>query len=196
MILAGFCAGCAAWTKNEGLLFALALVIAFIVVVALTHGVRNMGHGLMYLLLGMTPMICVVLIFRLFLAGRSDLFTDRSFDQILANLTDPDRHRLIWRSMYDSLGRIVNEPLMLLVVLYALLVGINRTRAALLAPAVAAVVILIMVVGYAGIYLITPHGLQWHLNTSNERLLLQLWPGAVLMIFLLLKSPESQRVVV
>ena len=196
LILAGFCAGCAAWTKNEGLLFALALAIAFIVATTFTHGSRTMGHGLKYLLLGMAPMICLVVFFKLAWSGPSDLFADQNIDQMLTHLIQPDRHRLVWKSMFDSLDRILHVPLMLLAVLYTLLVGIHRTRTALLAPAVAAIATLIMVVGYAGIYLITPHDLQWHLSTSNERLLLQLWPGVVLMIFLLPKPPESLRLVV
>jgi len=43
--------------------------------------------------------------------------------------------------------------------------------------------------GYYGIYLTTPHDLEWHLATSLDRLIVQLWPMVVFTTFLQLRSP-------
>jgi hypothetical protein len=45
--------------------------------------------------------------------------------------------------------------------------------------------------GYAFVYLTTPQDLAWHLRTSLHRLLLQLWPSALFVFFLLVKTPEQ-----
>jgi hypothetical protein len=60
-----------------------------------------------------------------------------------------------------------------------MLVGSVRRRAIgrerLVVMAIAA-----MLVGYYGVYLVTPWDLKWHLEFSLVRLLLQLWPAALL----------------
>ena len=45
-------------------------------------------------------------------------------------------------------------------------------------------VLLLMLVGYAFVYLTTPQGLAWHLDASVHRLLMQLWPTGLLAFFL------------
>jgi MFS family permease len=42
----------------------------------------------------------------------------------------------------------------------------------------------LMLAGYIGVYLTTPHDLDWHLATSLDRLLVQVWPMAVVAVFL------------
>jgi hypothetical protein len=52
-------------------------------------------------------------------------------------------------------------------------------------------VLAIVFAGYAAIFITTPHRLEWHLYTANARLFLQLWPGAVFMVMLLLSDSEE-----
>jgi len=42
--------------------------------------------------------------------------------------------------------------------------------------------------GYYFIYLITERDLAWHLDTSNLRLFVQLWPSVLLVLFVGLPS--------
>ena len=44
---------------------------------------------------------------------------------------------------------------------------------------------------YFGIYLLTPLELTYHLNTSLDRLYLQILPLAMLWLFIWLKSPQE-----
>jgi hypothetical protein len=53
-----------------------------------------------------------------------------------------------------------------------------------------ATVLIVMLAGYFGIYLITPHDLRWHLLTSLNRLFIQLWPSAIFLCFMIARTPE------
>ena len=48
-----------------------------------------------------------------------------------------------------------------------------------------------MLVGYFFVYMTTPIDLTFYLATSIDRLLLQLWPSALLALFLCLGDPEA-----
>ncbi len=45
--------------------------------------------------------------------------------------------------------------------------------------------------GYLVVYLIGPDSLDWILRTTLDRLLLQIWPSAVFLFFLSLRSPAE-----
>jgi len=49
---------------------------------------------------------------------------------------------------------------------------------------------LIIACGYFMIYVITPHDLKWHIDTSIDRLMIQLLPMIVFGSFLYLKTPN------
>jgi hypothetical protein len=42
----------------------------------------------------------------------------------------------------------------------------------------------LLCVGYLMVYVTTPYELEWHLRTSMDRLLLQMWPALVLVVML------------
>jgi putative copper export protein len=52
------------------------------------------------------------------------------------------------------------------------------------------IVLLLMLSGYFMVYIITPHDLNWHLNTSLERLFLQLLPSVIFIFFMNLNNIE------
>jgi hypothetical protein len=49
----------------------------------------------------------------------------------------------------------------------------------------------VQMLGYYGIYLISPYPIQWHLNFSAERVVLQLFPVITFMILCASQTPES-----
>jgi hypothetical protein len=53
------------------------------------------------------------------------------------------------------------------------------------------VVLALMLASYYLVYVTTPFDISWHVSTSIDRLLIQLWPSLVLAVFLLspLKKP-------
>lgn len=59
---------------------------------------------------------------------------------------------------------------------------------------ISSIVLLLMLMGYFMVYIISPHDLVWHLNTSLERLFLQLLPSAIFIFFVLLTTPEEMQI--
>ena len=53
--------------------------------------------------------------------------------------------------------------------------------------------LVLIAVAYAGIYAISPHELDWHVETSLERILLHIWPSSVLLVLYPFKDPGPQR---
>jgi hypothetical protein len=51
-----------------------------------------------------------------------------------------------------------------------------------------------MLAGYFAIFMITPFGVKWQLQTSLYRLIAQVWPGLLIAAFAALRTPESLAV--
>jgi hypothetical protein len=47
-----------------------------------------------------------------------------------------------------------------------------------------------MLAGFFFVYIVSPFNLEWHLDTSLDRLLLQVWPLAVFAYFAVVQTPE------
>ena len=73
--------------------------------------------------------------------------------------------------------------------IYSLCVGLGPRRTA--GVGYATLTILFVFAGYLAAYLTTPYDLQWHISTSMDRLLLQVWPTFVLVFFLSISTPEE-----
>ena len=200
-MLIGLSAGCAAWTKNEGLLFAVALCLALMFVTAMSRcPVRPV---LARYVLGLMPFLFVVFIMKLAYAGSSDLFVNQTLRGLVARSTDVSRHYEIvnWtaRSVHhlpDGAKFLVGQVpiLLVLLVVYGCSTGITRNRADGQAVATIGLTLLLMAGGYYTTYLIARDDLTWHLKTSHGRLLMHLWPCIVLMMFVAFRSPNSGRV--
>jgi len=46
-------------------------------------------------------------------------------------------------------------------------------------------------IGEFFVYIVTPTDMEWLLSTSLNRLILQLWPAAVFIFFMVTRSPEE-----
>jgi glucan phosphoethanolaminetransferase (alkaline phosphatase superfamily) len=80
----------------------------------------------------------------------------------------------------------VAHPLILLAVLGVLLRWQVEPRYQL--PSLIATTALILVfLSYCGVLLITPYALAWQVQSSFDRLILQLWPSFLLVFFVLLR---------
>jgi hypothetical protein len=189
--LAGGMAGLAAWTKNEGLLFLVALAAGRFGAAAVGPGLRAFAREQKWFALGLLPAALTLAYFKLAFAPPNDLVAgDRP--PLATLLADWSRHEQILDALAGSawgLGRYLLPVL----AAYALLVGrppADRRAPGLAAPALT---LAAMLAGYYAVYLTTPHDLQWHLNTSADRLLVQLWPLAVVCYFLAVATPDEVR---
>jgi len=186
--LAGIATGFAAWTKNEGLLFLLAVVVVWLAV-GLRRGASKPSVGAF--LAALAPMLIVIGYFKLRVAGPGDLL---SHAELVRKLSDPGRYwKIAARFVKESLrfGGWWLIPAPILAVVYAYIVGVADNSRLRAGAARGAAVLLFTVVGFFSIYLITPYDLSWHLRYSLNRLMVQLWPSAVFLFFLGMRTPQE-----
>jgi hypothetical protein len=184
--LAGLCAGAAAWTKYEGILTALAFLTVAAVPLGRRGGPRRAGA---IALAGAAVPLACLLYLKLAFAPPSDLVAGLAPGAV-AKLIDWERHRAVLASFGAVAREVVGLPLLALLLLLAASLGVAaspRERGAALG---AAAVLLLVVLAYYGVYLLTPLDLEWHLVNSNARLLIQLWPAALLALFSSLRFAE------
>jgi hypothetical protein len=180
-VLAGLMAGLSAWTKNEGLTFALLSVPGWMLL-GLQHktAVRNF-------LAGLSLPLVVVGLFKIFLAPENDIFAGSR--DLLALVLDPGRYLTILRVGAEIFVGMNGSPALILAALavYALVLG--KTRRA--APGWLQTVLIVIGqwAGYFTILLVTPYSPEWHVRSSIGRLYLHLMPLMLLCLFLWLKSP-------
>jgi hypothetical protein len=173
LALSGALASMAAWTKDEGLVFFAALAVTVLVVARKRAFIWAMAAA---------PAAALVIVFKLALAPGSTAWG-------ASRLGDFGRLGLILRTFWDELVGMGHFPAHPLVVVAAciVLLGVRRP----LRPGWPLIPVAALGAGYIGAYWLTTFDLQWHLQTSAGRLLLQIVPLTVFCLFLLLRSPAD-----
>lgn len=186
-LLAGITAGLSAWTKNEGLLFLVAIVLAQFTAAASSRDWRVHTRQMLFFSAGLLPVLLIILYFKLSLAPPNDLISSLGWRTTVGRILDFSRYSLITRVFLEEMVRF---PVLLLA-FYLLCLGIpsNEQRRSEGTPLLW--VLGTMLLGYFLAYVTTPQNLSWHLDTSLRRLLLQLWPSAVFTFFLFVRTPEE-----
>ena len=183
VILAGLFAGLSAWTKNEGVMFAcISLCIYFVL------SVYKKKNLLKYFIWGSFFPTLIIILFKT-LTPPNDLFVDKT--KSILQLLDPSRYQIIFTKMLAFIFSFGNWPISFIVVLllYILLVSAKlEIKGKLWIPAL---LCLCQFAGYFGIYLITPHNLVVHIDTSLGRLLFHLFPLTIFLVFNALPSPRE-----
>ncbi len=186
--IAGLCLGLAAWTKNEGLVFLLTLPLSRLI---FRRGAgpwwRSLGE-LIAIALGALPVVVVCYVFKTRFAPPNDLLEATRIAEILARMSDLSRYLAILKSVLEGLGKI-GPGLIPALVAYAWLLGRSPDHSFRWRPLLATG--LIVFACYFGAYLISPHPLAWHLESSLDRLLLHFWPATLFGFFACVNSPED-----
>ena len=188
LMLAGVSTGLATWTKNEGWLFLIAVVVARWVAVG-TVGWRIYLRQMLRYSIGLLPVLAVTVFFKLHFAAQNDLVSDVGLTSMFGHLLDPSRYFLIIRisahQVFNSTGWIASPWVL---VPYAFILGVARKEEDQRGIRTLAVSLVILLVGYFSVYVVTPLELDWHLRTSVVRLLIHLWPSFVFTYFLVVKG--------
>ena len=87
-----------------------------------------------------------------------------------------------------NLGRWTTLSLPGILFAYTLLVGFDHSQS--LSKRILGATLLLQLAGYFFIYVLSPHDLVWHMRTSQERLLLHLFPSGLMLLFFSLKTPN------
>jgi|SRR5579863_5868131 len=181
---AGLAIGLSCWIKNEGWPFALA---------ALGVAVwRFRSRGIQWLAVGVLPGLLATATLKVFFVqGREDMFP-RTAAETIEKIAGAGRW---WqaalgfgKAIFDA-GSPWTHPVLLAAVLSMALRFVpaveRRGRLWLFIP------IATTAAAEYGLYLITTSNLDWHISTTVNRLLAQLWPSLIWFFFLLLRPPED-----
>lgn len=165
ILLCGMMLGAALWTKNEGI-----MITGIFSLFYFRDLIRK--KNLVYFVAGMAPFLLALLVLKFAYAPANDLINGQQRVH-WQNILQKDRYKLIFSFISDKL----NERF------YAIKIGfivylldcVFRQRF----PAKNLLLICTIMAGYVFVYIFTPHDLGWHLNTSVDRLMLQLMPATI-----------------
>ena len=155
----------AALTKNEGALIAVLFFVFY-------GGRFFRGRRWLYALSGaVLPLACLIA-YRSVCPVHSDMLGGIG-SGVWQKIADVSRYRKI----YESVNAVADSKFHYLqvFVLLAFIVSLFRKSV----PGRGAWLVLAWLAGYFAIYVVTPHDLEWHLQTSLDRLLLQVMPVAL-----------------
>lgn len=188
--LSGVMAGFAGWTKNEGLLFLIAFIIARVMAVFFSQNLKMQMKQLIYFVSGSVPVLAMILYFKINLAPPNDLISGGSgVSEIMSKLEDCSRYVEILKGFIAGILFILPQVFFLL--FYPVYVGVRGTEIRKTDNITSLLVLFFMLMGYFCVYLITPYDLAWHLKYSLSRLLLQLWPTFILIYFMIVQTPDE-----
>jgi hypothetical protein len=191
--LAGFMAGCAAWTKNEGVPFALATAVILFLPFFRTRSAalrRITGFAA-----GLALPLAAIAYFKLTVAPPNDLFDNRNSADLLAKISDSSRYLIILKSYIRTgwtFGGWVFNPF-LPVLAFLGLSGVDRTVLRSFGWLAGVAIITILMAAYFAIYVITPAELNDHLASSLNRLMMHVWPACLLLAGLTARRQVSAK---
>ena len=192
LVLAGVMAGFAAWTKNEGQLFACAFLLAFAAASCRDEGGQVCVSNTSRVLAGMIPILLAIMYFKMRIAPSGDLF--RGGESMLMKAADPHRYWMITRwfvKEFFEFGHWFVIPGTVLVIAYGWLMRRQTSAGRESGSSISALTLALTAAGYFAIFVITPYDLRWHLQYSLNRLFLQLWPSVLFLIFLKIPTPQE-----
>ncbi len=186
-VLIGVFLGLLVWTKNEGLILALVLVSIAAIATRVRH-IDGPRKRWALVAVGALPGIAATVAFKQCWVGPGEV--GRYLRPEAASLlADPSR----WADVgWAFVGRLVpvsagvSWGVTWIALILLLAIGAARRRGSSVGwPWVYyLLVFLTMLIADAGIYLITPEPLGWHLRTSLDRLLLQIMPLFLAAVFI------------
>ncbi len=188
----GSLVGFASWTKNEGQLFGLIYIVCFIFLVFIIE--KQLWKKLGAIILGILPMTIILIIFKSLTLG-NDLISTLGSKNNLLNITSVERYSVVLRTAFRILMDFgqANVNLFVLLAVLLLFVGIQR-QAVNRGTMFALVVLFFTFCSYLFVYVLTPKDITWHMNTSFFRLMIQLYPSLIIVVFSILRNPFEKRI--
>ncbi|MBN2143167.1 MAG: hypothetical protein JW774_00945 [Candidatus Aureabacteria bacterium] len=187
-LLGGWMAACAAWAKNEGMLF---LVLTTLGVFFLVQENKRRGNKteIMNWLAGTLPVGLVILYFKIRYAP-SNPMVNQNPEILMQKFCSWERYSLVFRTVMSTFLEWGRGYIPLLILTMGMW-GIDASRLRSRYYCLSAMTIGMMFIVYMIILIVSPFPLGWHIFTSWKRLVLQLWPATLWLIFLALKSDEK-----
>ncbi len=200
-LLAGLTAGLAAWTKNEGLMFVVVVILARAIAV-LRFGARPLlVRQLGAVAAGLVFPLAVVAFFKLRLAPPNDLASTRPADMHRARYRfwplDHGAPRLRQAGIFlwpdgcrGRNGARLPDPHRPGAAVVLVPGALSRARARPLLGGYRALDLALMLAGDFAVYVLFPNDVNWQMSTSLDRLFLQLWPAGLFAFFMAANVPQ------
>lgn len=189
LILAGFTTACAAWTKNEGLLFLLLVIMVRFVSRIAKNDRSTLATEFGAFLSGLLPLGATLLYFKTMFAPRNDMINIPTLKKTLLHLLNVDRYLITLTAILEKIISF-NDYIIILLAVYLLFSGFDRSVNIKKQAASHIILLVLMLCGYLFAYVITPYDLEWHIGSSMKRLFIQLWPTWIFIFFYCVKGPE------
>jgi hypothetical protein len=193
LILVGLVAALSAWTKNEGMLLLLSVMISRClrpkrVKTQPMRFAKEIGA----FVAGASPVIAMLLYYKMALASHNDIVESQSIRTTLARLTDVSRYLVTLKGFASQAISLNSVPLVALPVcaLFLRPEGGAARSESVKAPLL---VLLLMFCGYVIVLVATPYDLAWHVKVTADRLLVQLWPSVIFLFLMIVAKPAMHR---
>jgi hypothetical protein len=177
LALAGLYAGLAAWTKDEGLLFALAVPFAGGIIFLRRTGPKQFAIAMSSLILGLLPPLLMVSIFKIGVAPISP-YLAQSTATVTHKLCDFAR----WQQLSSVYGQAIwgfFRPQLIVAVALPFIIDFRRwDDSALLSS-----ILFLTLIGCSTVLIISPSAVTDQGPLVAWRLLMQVWPAFLLMTF-------------
>ncbi len=179
LAVAGAAAALGAWTKNEGQLL-LVVVALFVLAGFPTARLRATG----FFAAGAALPVAAVAVFKLHLSPPGGFFALQTGEAIVGKLADPARWAMVLSQMWALMKQWGGGSVSAIAgVAAAAALAAKIDRVSVWSAMLGMLLVLAVLSGYTIAYVITPWPLAWHIATSFERLIVQLWPATVWALF-------------
>ena len=185
-ILAGAMAGLAAWTKNEGLLFLVALVAARSIVRWRLGKLAGLTREIGLLAAGAAPVLVVLVLFKFRYAPADELLFSHTWRDTVSRAFDIGRYVTVVSAFVKSIFQVGDLllPAVLVLAAYGWLVRFKIEPEQRMGVLTVISAVVLMLAGDFAVYALLPNDLMWQINTSIARVFTQIWPAALLGFFL------------
>jgi len=203
IFICGAMAGFAAWTKNEGLLLIVSIFFARFIVMTLQKGPGAFLKETAIFTAGLTPVLIIIAYFKFQLASPNivylqdqlaspvTLIFNQDFSALIQNLTDISKYITISKAFFLKFYELVKWMLIVFPV-FILLMGRSDKKQNNPGIYTSLLILLVMICGYFTVFLVYPlDNLEWLLEITAKRLLLQILPSLIFVFFLIIAAPEE-----
>jgi hypothetical protein len=190
-VLAGLLIGFSAWTKNEGLVLAALTPFSLLFVGALTPHWKLRWKPCFFFLIGLAPVLALILYHKIHLAPANHFYALDRPGQLAAHLADVSRYGTILIRFFKSALFFGQWTFPLLPVLFLYAFFARLSDQASNKDLFPFILILLQCGGFFLVFLLFPQNLTFYLDTTLDRLFLQLFPVGLFAIFSVLRTPEE-----
>ena len=195
--LGGLMAGMGAWTKNEGLLWIVAILIAVLGRAVFRGNTRRRLASGLAVLMGALPILVIALIQKYDFHAPNPFLGHQSPGSMLVHLADAHRWKVLAIALGQELsgfGGIAMGAFCFVVMAVGCMgIELDVHRRAI---ATAGGALLVFLAGCCLVMVISPFQIEWQVRTAMTRVIIQIWPGILFLAFLALRNsrrdePES-----